>query len=190
MEHAILAIELCFPLVPGDPLRAQLQELIVRQPALMRPGEKWQFYRHAVALLLERLPQAVSGCWDFFDDDARARNDHEMWFNGMHTREGSRRQPSGPGNPQGNDPRFLTFTISLLMDQSAMSVQMLKQACAIPEAMLWRRESFARVLQGIATLSFASVRSDVVYLIPRDDGWGLTAADLREPKFHYLRPIG
>lgn len=189
MEHAIYAVELCFPMLQGDSFRAQLQELIVRQPAQIRPGDKWQFYTHAAGLLANRLPQAVSGCWDFFDDDERARNDHEMWFNGMYTREGSRRTPSGVGDPYRGDARFLTFTISLLMDQSATSVRMLRHICATPEDRLWRRDTFARVLGGLSTLSFASVKSDVVYLIPRDDDWGLTAEDLREPKFHYLRTI-
>lgn len=189
MEHAIFAMELCFPLLPGDSLRAQLQELIVRQPAMIRPGDKWQFYTHAAAILTGRLPQAVSGCWDFFDDNDRALKDHEMWFNGMHTREGSRRTPSGVGDPYRGEARYLTFTISLLMDQHAQSVFGLKHVCAIPEAQLWQRGSFARILGGLSGLSFASVKSDVVYLIPRDDDWGLTAEDLREPKFHYLRQI-
>ncbi len=38
-------------------------------------------------------------------------------------------------------------------------------------------------------VNFASVRSDIMYLIPRDDDWGLTVADLSQPKFEYLRAL-
>ena len=34
-----------------------------------------------------------------------------------------------------------------------------------------------------------SVKADVMYLIPRDDGWGLTAQDLQHQKFEYLREM-
>jgi hypothetical protein len=38
-------------------------------------------------------------------------------------------------------------------------------------------------------LNFAAIKSDCAYLIPRDNGWGLTQQDLAEPKFHYLRTV-
>ena len=38
-------------------------------------------------------------------------------------------------------------------------------------------------------MNFASVKSDVMYLIPRDDDWALTSEDLSETKFEYLRPV-
>jgi hypothetical protein len=38
-------------------------------------------------------------------------------------------------------------------------------------------------------VSFAAVKSDVLYLIPGDETWGLTEGDLKDPKFEYLREI-
>jgi hypothetical protein len=38
-------------------------------------------------------------------------------------------------------------------------------------------------------VSFAAVKSDVLYLIPGEDHWALTAGDLEHDKFDYLRPI-
>lgn len=189
MQHAIFAVELCLPMTPGDPLQQQLRGMLTRQPAMMRPGEKWEFYRGVGALLTSRLHHAVSGCWDFFDDNQKAITDHDMWFNGMNTREGSRREPSGGGDPFRGDGRYLTFTVSLLLDAESPSGVQLARHCKIPENALWRRGTFAHVLQALSYISFSSVKSDVVYLIPRDDGWGLTGEDLKHPKFHYLRQM-
>ena len=41
----------------------------------------------------------------------------------------------------------------------------------------------------MGVVNFASGLSDVMYLLPRDDDWGLTVDDLREEKFAYLRPV-
>ena len=38
-------------------------------------------------------------------------------------------------------------------------------------------------------VNFAFVKSDVFYLIPGDESWGLTMQDLQEEKFEYLRNI-
>ena len=188
--HSIFALELCLQMVPGDPLRAHLQQLIERHPAWSSPQDKWRLYRDAAHLLTSRLQYAVSGCWDFFDDDARALGDFNMWSGGMTTLEGARRTPSGPADPYRGDHRYMTFTMSLLLQHGTPSERAFSHACNIAEADLWKRATFAHLLNCIGMISFASVKSDVIYLIPRDDTFGLTAEDLRAPKFEYLRPLG
>ena len=37
MDHAILAMELCFPMIPGDALQGQRKALVVQQPATPAP---------------------------------------------------------------------------------------------------------------------------------------------------------
>ena len=112
-----------------------------------------------------------------------------MWSNGMLTKEGVRPGPSGMPDPYRGDPRYLTFTMALLLQQGSPSDRMVQQLCNIPQAYLWHRDSFARILRGLGQVSFASVKSDVLYLIPRDEGWGLTAQDLTAKKFEYLRQM-
>ena len=107
----------------------------------------------------------------------------------MVTEEGVRREPSGLPDPYRGDPRYLTFTMALLILQGSPTDRMMKELCNIPEAYLWHRETFARILRGMAQVSFASVKSDVMYLIPRDDAWALTAQDLGASKFEYLRAL-
>ena len=187
MQHSVFAMELALRIVPGDKLRSELSRLVLEHPATSNAQAKWEMYRRAGDLLLPNLRLADYGCWDFFDDDAKARSDYDMWCNGMITEEGARKQPSGP--PGSRDVRYMTYTMSFLMLHGAASERALCNVCDIPTSELWRRDTFARVLRGVRGLSFASVKSDVAYVIPRDEDWGLTAEDLKAPKFEYLRKI-
>lgn len=189
MEHSIFAIEICARLIPGSPLCEQLAECVTKAPPAMSLHGKWQQYTRAASLLFDNLSTAERGCWDYFNDNARALRDFDMWSKGMITKEGVRPAPSGAPDPYRGEPRFLTFTMALLMVQDSPTDVTLRQVCNIREADLWKRETFARVLRGIGHVSFASVKADVLYLIPRDDGWGLTAQDLAHPKFEYLRQV-
>lgn len=189
MQHSIFAIEICARLVAESPLRAALAECVAAAPPAMSLHQKWQQYARAGQILFDNLTLADRGCWDYFNDDARALSDFDMWTKGMTTREGVRSTPSGSVDPYRGEPRYLTFTMALLLVQDSPSDRMLRQACDVPQPDLWKKASFARVLQGLGHLSWASVKSDVMYLIPRDDGWGLTAADLAQPKFEYLREM-
>ena len=186
MNHNIFAMELCLRLEPGGGIRPSLRDLILWHPAASTPGQKWEMLKRACDLLLENEDLFEKGCWDFFHDDARARGDYDMWCKGMTTEEGVRKEASGWPGPE---PRYLTFTISLLLNADAPSVQELARLCETPEADLWKKATFVRILRGLSCVSFAAVKSDVFYLIPGDDYWGLTDSDLGEEKFAYLRPI-
>src|SRR5262249_7293800 len=144
---------------------------------------KWTQYQRAAQILIDNLGAVERGCWDYFDDDARAKRDYDMWTKGMLTEEGVRRAPSGPVDPYRGGPRYLTFTMALLIVNDSPTDKMMRKVCEIPEAHLWHKATFARILRGVSQVSFASVKSDVIYLIPRDDDWALTAQDLSEPKF-------
>jgi hypothetical protein len=107
----------------------------------------------------------------------------------MITEEGARKQPSGRPGEFDLEPRYMTFTISLLLKADSDTARTLAQVCQIPEPDLWKRATFARILEGLSSVSYAAVKSDVLYLIPGDESWGLTPGDLTDPKFEYLRTI-
>jgi hypothetical protein len=187
--HSIIATELCLRLEPQSAPRQRLHQLVAAHPQLTTPGAKWELVRDLVGTLNQNLDLAERGCWDFFDDDARAQRDFKMWSDGMITKEGVREGPSQRDAYRGGEPLYMTFTIALLLRQGSPGERTLAQRCDIPEGSLWARGTFRHILQSLTAVSFASVRADVVYLIPGDESWGLTAADLALPKFHYLRPI-
>jgi hypothetical protein len=189
MNHSIFALELCFRADLAPNMVANVRQRIKDHPEKASRDEKWRFYSGLSDVLLTNLQHAEKGCWDFFDENARAKKDYDMWVGGMTTREGARGQPSNSGGPYRGEPRYLTVTISFLIHNGTPSERALAEACNIWESNLWQRATFAKLLTDLRMLSFASVRSDVVYLIPRDEGWELTPKDLADEKFEYLRSI-
>jgi hypothetical protein len=179
----------CARLVPGSLLCTELAELVKESPERMNLHRKWLQYQRGAQLVLDDLSSVERGCWDYFNDDGRALKDYEMWTQGMMTEEGVRKEPSGAVDPYRAEPRYLTFTMALLIVQDTPTDTHMLGVCDIPESDLWTRSSFARILRGMAQISFASVKSDIMYLIPRDEAWGLTLQDLSEPKFEYLRAL-
>lgn len=189
MSHSVFAMELCFRIEPGSPLQGHLREALYKLPAAMSAHEKWEYYRWVSEMLVNHLSFADAGCWDFWDTDSKAQSDFKMWCDGLFTEEGGRKTPSGPPAPFRGDVRYMTFTVALLLQYGSYTERGMSRLCNIAEANLWQRATFAHILRGIRSISFASVKGDVVYLLPRDADWGLTAEDLRQPKFEYLRPL-
>jgi hypothetical protein len=189
MASSIFALEVCIPFQPGDALHTSLRQLLREHPQSASFQQKWQIYRRAADLLLEATPRIEKGCWDFFDDHQRAQNDFQMWCNGLLTEEGARPEPSGPPDPYRGEPRYLTFTAAVLLMQGTPTERTLAQRCTIPEQYLWRRDTFHHIIGGLPHINFASVMGDTLYLIPRDDEWGLTKEDLLQEKFKYLRNL-
>ena len=162
-------------------------------------------YQRLGTLLWPEVPRFDRGCWDFFDDNDRARRDFEMWTAGMTTREGARSEPLAhnafqatgtqegtpyPESPFLPEPRFMTVTMAFQLVQGSATEQRLRQVCTVRDDALWDRSTFATLLQNIGSINFASVIGDVAYVIPgTDDDYGLTAEDLRAEKFAYLRKI-
>ena len=189
MKHSVFALELCLRLEPGSALRSELRELVVNHPAVSDPGPKWELLRRVTELLVVNQHLFERGCWDFFDTDARALKDFDMWSKGMTTEEGARAEPSGSPNPYRQAPRYMTFTIALLLMCGTSCERQLAALCDFPEDQLWHIQTFVRILSGLNVVNFAFVKSDVLYLIPGDETWGLTAEDLQAEKFEYLRPL-
>lgn len=186
-ERSILAIELC--LTFDAPLHEYVRPILAQSSQRMSYSAKWQLYDRVTRALLNRMDLWRSGCWDFFDNDARARSDFNMWVQGMLTEEGARSAPSGTPDPYRGEQHFMTVTMAWLMVRGTPSERALAAMCDIPESQLWLRDSFMRVLASVAQINYASVEASTLYVIPNMPNWALTAEDMQHPKFEYLRPI-
>lgn len=189
MGSSIFSIEVAARLDRAPDLLNVLRSAISDQPPTIAYQRKWECYKRACDALLANLGLIERGCWDFFDNDDKAEKDFKMWLGGMTTAEGARRAPSGKPDPYRGEPRYLTFTMTFLILRPSPTDRAFSTLCDIPEPHLWRRDVFGRILAGMGVVNFASVKSDVMYLLPRDDDWGLTVDDMREEKFEYLRPL-
>jgi hypothetical protein len=189
MQSSIFSIEIAARLDRAPNLLPLLRGILTSQPNVVGLQQKWETYKRASEALLGNLGFIERGCWDYFEDHARAEKDFKMWLGGMTTEEGARPQPSGRPDPYRGEPRYLTFTMTFLMVRPSPTDLAVARLCDIPEQHLWRRDVFGRILGGMSVINFASVQSDVMYLLPRDDDWGLTTEDLAQPKFHYLRVL-
>ncbi len=189
MQSSIFSLEVAGRLDRAPNLLEVLKGTIQEQSQAVGLHQKWSLYKRACDALLGNLGLIERGCWDYFDSHERAEKDFKMWLAGMTTEEGARRTPSGALDPYRGEPRYFTFTMTFLMVRPSPTDAAISRLCAIPEQHLWRRDVFGRILGGLGIINFASVKSDVTYLIPRDSEWGLTVDDLAEQKFKYLRPL-
>lgn len=185
--RSIFALEMAVGFSPQ--LHEALRSLLSRSLQPLNFQQKWSLYDQASRCLIAHQQAWYAGCWDFFDEDARARSDFNMWVQGMLTEEGARATPSPPADPYRGDGRYLTFTMAVLMVNGSPSERTVAAAVDIPEGRLWMRDTFMHVLGATRLFNFASIEGSTMYLIPNDPGYALTAEDLRHPKFEYLRQI-
>jgi hypothetical protein len=193
MQHSVFALELCCPFEPHSPLRKRLYDLIVSHPAASSFHDKWSLYQALSDALLSEMQSFEYGCWDFYDDDSIATQKYQEWCNGLLAEEGVRQSPSsapaqGPYRQEA-ERRYMTFTMAFLMTRGSNSERTLAARCDVTQANLWRRDVVASLVQGVRYLNFASIQSDVVYMIPGRDDYGLTPEDLGSGKFEYLRKL-
>ncbi len=187
VARSIFAMELCFPF--HDQLHASLRAHVRSLPASMGHHQKWESYRNLREELAQNLSLVERGCWDYFDENTKAQSDYRMWVQGMLTDETARTEPSGPIDPYRGGGRYMTITMAFLVVADSPTDRAVSALCRVPESRLWDRTTFQHILRGLGILNFASVESDVLYLIPRDDDWSLTAEDMSQQKFSYLRPV-
>lgn len=189
MDVSILAIEVAARTEPGSAFGQSLREFITAQPKSASPAQKQYLYHNTSRFLGQHFDRIERGCWDYFDDTDRAERDFEMWCEGMTRAEGARRTPSNEPWLVPKEPLFLTFTMAFLIENESPTDLDVRRACDIPQARLWHRDTFQRILFNVQRLRFEHVVSDVVYMIPNDERFLLTAADLDREAFEYLRRL-
>jgi len=187
VTRSVFAIEMCLRF--DAEMAAGMRAMLAGDTATPSAGQLWSMWSSTSNELRRRKASWVSGCWDFWDDAARAQTDFQMWVNGLMTEEGARKIPSGSPQPYRGDERFMTITMAALMLTNSAAERTMAGVCNIPEGHLWHAATFERVLSAIPHINFAVVDRATVYLIPKEDGWALTPEDMRATKFEYLRPI-
>lgn len=188
MRHSVFTLEVCARLDLG-PLLGQLRPLLQRAPERASRDEAWQRHAAAAAVVLGSLHRVERGCWEYFDDDRVARSMFDDWCRPLLEHDVPRREPSTANYRVAAGPRYLALTFVYLLAAGSPSDLELRRTCNVPQTDLWQRLTFQRLLQAVQALSFASVKADAMYMVPRDSEWGLTADDMATEKFQYLRVL-
>jgi hypothetical protein len=167
----------------------QLRPLVTPAPERLSRDEAWQRHATAANVVLQFFDVVERGCWEYFDEEASAKAMFDDWCRPVLERAVPRQAPSGVPTYREAGPRYLAFTLVYLLAYGSPSDLEVRRACNILPQDLWKKRTFRRLLGAVKTLSFASVKGDSMYMVPRDHDWGLTANDLAEEKYHYLRVL-
>lgn len=189
MRDSVFTVELCLRLDLAPFVLDQLRPCVQAAPERVTRDEAWRRHAGAAEILMQHLPNAERGCWEYFDDQTTARAMFDDWCRPVLDRVLPRTEPSGIPDFRNAGARYLLFTFVYLLARDSPSDLAVRRACDVPEGNLWKRATFRRLLGTVRSLSFASVKSDCIYMTPRDHDWSLTASDLAESKYQYLRPI-
>ncbi len=186
MRLSLFALQVFLPMPMADSARHGLVEAIRAMPDQCTFEHKNQGYGRVTAALMPHVPSFAMGVWDYFEEHDRATEEFKQWCEGT---EQDARQAPAP-DPYRGGPLHMFATILLLMAHGKAADRMMCEACRMPEGTEWTRQTFARLLSTLPRLNFATVSSDAIYVRPGGSGGGVTAAELGEPHYQYLRRLG
>jgi hypothetical protein len=189
MRHSVFTVEVCARMDLAPTLLDELRAIVQSAPERMTRSDAWGRHAAAAAAVLRWLGAVERGCWEYFDDENTAMAMFEDWCRPIVECEVPRQAPSGLPGYRDAAPRYLAFTMVYLLARDSPSDLSVRGQCSMREADLWLRRTFASLLGVVQGLSFASVKADTMYLVPRDHDWGLTPDDLATEKYQYLRVL-
>jgi hypothetical protein len=189
MRHSVFTVETCVRLDLAPHVLEQLRPIVQGAPQNVTRDEAWRRHAAAADVLLQYFDNIDRGCWEYFDDEARAKAMFDDWCRPVIERMIPRQEPSGIPDYRNPGPRYALFTMVYLLARDSPSDLQVRRACRISDDLLWTRRTFRHLLGAVRELSFASVRSDCMYMTPRDHEWGLTVNDLASSTYQYLRTL-
>jgi hypothetical protein len=187
LRHSVFTLEVCARLDMAPGLLEELRPIVQTAPDRVTRDEAWGRHAAAADVLLRHSQVIERGCWEYFNEEATAKAMFDDWCRPVVDRVVPRQEPSGGPAYREPGPRYVLFTVAYLLARDSPSDMAVRAACDIPQQLLWTMPTFRRVLGAVRALSFASVKADAIYLVPRDYDWGLTQMDLASEKYQYLR---
>jgi hypothetical protein len=189
MRHSVFTVEVCARLDVAPTMLDQLRPLVQGAPERLSRDEAWRRHAAAANILLQFFDVVERGCWEYFDEQATAKAMFDDWCRPVLDHVVPRQAPSGVPTYRDAGPRYLCFTLVYLLAYGSPSDLEVRRACNLRQEDLWKKSTFRRLLGAVRTLSFASVKGDSMYMVPRDHDWGLTSSDLEGQTYQYLRVL-
>ena len=85
--------------------------------------------------------------------------------------------------------KFCIVTAAFLVQKGSNSDLTLGDRCDIAEAQYFTRATFARLIETLPMLNFATVAGDAIYMVPGPSGVGPTMQELSGEGYEYLKPL-
>jgi hypothetical protein len=189
VRHSVFTVEVCARMDLAPSMLDQLRPIVQGAPDRLTRDEAWRRHSAAANVILQFFDVIERGCWEYFDEEASAKATFDDWCRPVLDHEVPRQMPSGIPTYREAGPRYLLFTVVYFLAYGSPSDLDVRSACNILQSDLWKKRTFKRLLGAVRTLSFASVKGDSMYMVPRDHDWGLTVDDLSTQKYHYLRML-
>ena len=189
-RKSLFALQIFFPLEPGDTLRGDLHQAIRVSPSTASFAQKRRFYDQLVARLLPEADRFVRGTWDYTDSTGEAEREFAKWCSGIPSDAQQRREAAEARALQGDAGQrygFVTLVFVFLRGESAD--ERFERLAMLPPDRLWRRETFRRFLAGLRQLDFTAVHSDALFVCPGADELGFTEEELRSERYAHLHAV-
>src|SRR5262249_14319556 len=111
MSYAFFGVQIVFQTPPGDPLKAQLHQVIREAPADQSLHEKRAFYHRLIPIVASALSKADRGYWDLIRGE-KAESEYETWCSEI---EGTLAQTPPEGGPYRSDASQYSLATALFL---------------------------------------------------------------------------
>jgi hypothetical protein len=193
MDYTFFGIQVAIEAFPKDRLRARLHEVIAKSAQEQSLAEKRAFYKRLTALLNEAVPIFERGHWDYVKNSRKAEKEFDTWCSELEGRSATEAEELGKGHDEilrlSSDKDYVLVTLLFLLEAGSNSDHTVAQRCDLPEDQYFTRRTFGYLVETIPMLTFASVVSDAVYLMPGTEDDGFSGDDLDGGGYEYLRPL-
>ncbi|MEZ5964830.1 MAG: hypothetical protein R3F56_13375 [Planctomycetota bacterium] len=182
MTDVFFGLQLAIVSPPGDPWRARLADLLRTFQRDLEIADQRGLYGALANALMDALPRATLGYWDFQADGAKEYAD---WLEGLRAEAETPWQP----DPTGATMDHALVSMLLLAPGSSGAAMQLGEACDLPEPRWQDRDTFAGLVQALPRVSFASVRGDAVFVTPGSVDAAFSRAELAGEDYAHLQPM-
>jgi hypothetical protein len=173
-----------------DPLRKTLHQLIADNGKTQNLQEKRAFWKKVSATLNEAMPVFERGYWDLIRG-SQAEAEFETWTAELEGALATEAEELGAAADEvtrlSADRNYVLVTMAFLVEEGSNADLTLGERCDLPERQWFTRQTLARLIATPPLLNFSNVQADAVYLVPGNDQDGLSADDLGDAEYNYLK---
>lgn len=191
-SYVFFGIQIALASPAGDSARGALRKLISAHSRPQSELDKRSFWLRFSVALAHARPAYRLGHWDLIRG-APAEAEFKTWHSEIEAAAASEELAFGAGAEKPGDApepgEYLLVTQIFLVGAGTNADLTLGERCDIHELDWHTSATYERLVNTPPLLNYTNVRADAVYLQPGRGDQGLTATDLADEAYEYLKPI-